>query len=434
MSMRTFVLVFLGTINNYVKKLLNKSLLPVNNRMLALIFCTVMSVFILLFLIGIVNNPAGDQMNVFFIKTNNLFADFLNNLRYIADKDPYFNTVNGYQEKIYLPLVYMMLYPFSSLDSYSTMVPGITSISVLIYTFISLSILFISLSSLCKDSKYKLWILAVLFFSSITLFSIERGNTILITSGFVISFLALYKSPNKSYRFFALVFLSLAATFKVYPVLLGLLLLKNRDYQGIIISGVLTLLLVFLPFFFFEHGYENIDKLISNVGLNSSSYGPERLYQRFGLPHLTYYASSHVLGISENVTQFLITASSIATVVLSIISIILSFLVKDQWKEVALIIFVIIMFPTNSGLYSGLYFFPVIILFLIKEEKTKLDLLYLFLFFLFLNPFQVVIEGSGVSSINSYLSNISILSLWLITIVTSSVEYYFLHKSKLQKK
>jgi len=30
MSMRTFVLVFLGTINNYVKKLLNKSLLPVN--------------------------------------------------------------------------------------------------------------------------------------------------------------------------------------------------------------------------------------------------------------------------------------------------------------------------------------------------------------------------------------------------------------------
>mgnify|MGYP000973410649 FL=1 len=60
------------------------------------------------------------QLHVFFLKLDNFFADFYNTLIYIADKNPYYNELNGICNKNYLPFSYMILYPFTLLTNYSS--------------------------------------------------------------------------------------------------------------------------------------------------------------------------------------------------------------------------------------------------------------------------------------------------------------------------
>jgi len=401
-----------------------------------LFFCIIMSILIFLFLNGLIRNPQGIQLNVFFNRLNDFFADYFNIMRYVSERNPYFNSTNGFAEKVYFPFAYMILYPFSCLDSYATMSLAdawsskIGIMSCLMFTVGSLSILFMSLSTLYGENKYKYWVFLMLLLSSITLFSIERGNIAIITAGCIVSFLALYKSPVKFYRIIALSFLCIASTLKVYPVLLGILLLKDKNYKAILFCSIVTLLLVFIPFIFFEHGFSNVQQLIHNLQLNTNNYGPESNFPRFSLPNLIY-VGSRIVNLPNNLMQVFITVSQITVILLSLISIALVFLVKDRWKEIALLIFVIIQFPANSALYCGLYFFPVIILFLIKKDIKKIDWVYIILFCVFLNPFQLLVVLNH--SINPILSNISILIMWVITIGTTLIDYYKLNKFKLTK-
>ena len=82
-------------------------------------------VTILLFAIFLFNptngSLLGHQTEVFFKSCSDIFADFLNVMRYISGRDPYFNPTNGFSEKIYPPLSYLLLSPFSQLADYANM-------------------------------------------------------------------------------------------------------------------------------------------------------------------------------------------------------------------------------------------------------------------------------------------------------------------------
>lgn len=399
-----------------------------------ILFCFIMSFLIFLFFKGLINDPQGIQLNVFFLKLDNFFADYFNVLIYISDKNPYFNTLNGLSQKVYLPLSYLILYPFSCLDSYSILSleevysSKISIISVFLYSLISLSVLFFSLSLLSKKLKFKIWILLVLMFSGITLFSIERGNIAILTSGLIAGFLAMYESPFKLLKIIALFLLCIASVLKVYPVLLGFLLLKNKDYKSIIFCVVFSVFLVFAPFMFFENGFDNIKQLLYNVSINNNDYGAKNIFPRFSFQNFVYMSSKYI-GFSNQLIDLLILTAKMLTYLLSFLSILLFFYVKDKWKEVALITFVIIQLPTNSALYCGLYFYPVIIMFLNKNDFSKMDFIYIILFCCFLNPYQFLLVSN--ISINSSVSNLSLFLMWLITIYISTIDYFQIEKQKI---
>jgi hypothetical protein len=371
-----------------------------------------MAVLIAAFMIGIVIDPAGNQLNIFFNKMDNFFADFFNVLIYVSDKDPYFNEIDGYKVKIYLPLSYLLLYPFSCLDSYSSMTLAeawnskIGLISCILFTIISFAFFYFSLYKLGKSKKSTILILILLFFSYINIFSIERGNLIIISAIVVTVFLLLYNSSEKKQRWLALLCISIAAVLKVYPALFGLLLLIDKKYKSILICIAITIVLALVPFLFFQHGFGNIDRLLKNLVLQKDVWTVNLIMPRFGLSHLV-----HLTIVQFTNLQGLISISRYVIVLLSLISIILCFITKNNWLKIALLSVVIIQFPLNSGLYTGLYFFPVIILFFNKPFYTKKDLLYVLLFCLFLNPFQICIKGF---SINYILANASILSIWML--------------------
>lgn len=388
-------------------------------------FYRIMFLVILVFFVLFIINPEGSQLNVFFLKTDDFFADFFNVLRYISEKDPYHNEINGLGEKCYFPLAYILLYPFTYLDNYTSMSlvdcwhSDMSIISCVIFAFLSCLIFVHSLFVLVKD-KLGWQIYFILLLSYIFLFSIERGNFIVLTACAINYYLAFYKSKVICLRYWALIALCFAVTLKVYPALLGLLLLKEKRYCDILFCIVVTTGLVFLPFLFFENGFDNIAQLFNNIKLNSSSYSPYRIYPRYSLSSLLYVILA-LFKVSDTVISPVLLLSRVAIVLLSLVSLYLAFKVKDLWKTLALLTVVLIFLPTNSALYCGLYFFPVIILFFRNEIVVKREMIYILLFCMFLNPIQIMVKGFNVSYI---LSNLSLLVFWGIIIVTSCVETF----------
>lgn len=96
-----------------------------------------------------VRNPEGKQRNLLFYNSDDWFMDYFNTLSYIADRNPY--DENGYgsiENKNYLPMPYMLLYPFSRLDDYVNETPAklrikqVPIISCFVYLMVSFGILF----------------------------------------------------------------------------------------------------------------------------------------------------------------------------------------------------------------------------------------------------------------------------------------------------
>jgi hypothetical protein len=397
------------------------------------IFVASVLLLFILFMIGLFKNPMGVQRNIFFAGLNDLFADFFNVLRYVSERDPYFNTINGYGEKIYLPLTYLIIYPFSRLDNFNTMTlqqawtSKIGIMSVFCFTAVSVFLLFLALNQIRKRYDTPFYIFIGLFFSYVFAFSVERGNSIILSAAFVSLYLLYYDSDDNNKRIIATICLALAAVLKIYPVLLGFLYLEQKQYKDIFLSAIITLLLCFIPFVFFRGGFSNIFQLIDNVRSNSESYNFDHLYPRFSLSHLVYYALI-LLGLADKMVLSLSNVAYYVIILVSIFSICCSLLTKNRWEKITLLILVLIYLPVNSALYCGLYLFPVIILFFatIKDRSGVFNGFILIVFIILLNPFQFSVSYKNIDiGINYVFGNVALLSLWIVLLITSGKEVLF---------
>lgn len=387
----------------------------VERKTLLTVFGVVMSALIVAFMVNLVMDPTGAQTNAFF-RLGAPFSDFFICLIIGAEKDPYFCSAINTADLNYLPLTYLLLYPFACLDDFSESAvwnsSAVGMISCMIFIIISSAIFYFSLYKLGKSTKTTLLILPLLFFSTTSLFAMERANVVLLSSGLIAAFLFLYNSPRKEERGLALVCLSVAAVLKIFPVLFGLLLLFDKRYKAIGFCVVLGLALTFLPFLFSHHGFfENIEKYVSNLQSSAVFYSGA-MGSHFGLPSLIKHAAftQHI-----NLPDILLTAATYLQLLLVAISIICCFLSKNTWLKISLLTAIVISVPNSSMAYCGMYFFPSIVLFFNKQVYTKKDFLYVFLFCLFLNPFQICINSGW--SINYTLSNIAILSIWGLLLI-----------------
>jgi hypothetical protein len=375
-----------------------------------------MSMLIIAWAVGLVMDPTGDQLNIFYWKTGNLFADFFDIIICTADRDPFFNNPSSLPEWYggYLPLSHLLLYPFACLDSYSSMTlvdawnSKIGIMSVLLFIIGSLAFFYFALYKLGKSKKKTGLILVLLFCSYVNLFAIERGNFVILSAACVTTFLLLYDSPKKEYHWLALLCISIAATLKIYPVLFGLVLLIDKKYKSIAICIIMGLVLTFAPYLFFQHGFGNISRHIEMLRMGVQEAWPVTLITpRYGLQHIVYVAITSLPGIPTN---GLVTISRYLLILVSVFSIVLCFFTKNRWIQIALLSIVVIQFPFDSAFYTGLYFFPLIIMFFNKQFYTKKDIIYVLLFCVFLNPFQIVYNDWLL--VNYILANIALLTIW----------------------
>lgn len=354
------------------------------------------------------------QATIIFKSGEDSFMDFFNVLKYISTRDPYhYDLYQPLCEKQYPPLSYLLLYPFTKLYNYidNSAASAISNPNAMISFVILFAILFTIYGILLFKMKngsnlVRFFTGLALITSGISLFSLERGNLIYLSAICVAFYLIGYSHKKSWVREFSYVSLAIAFALKCYPALFGILLLYEKRYNDAIKVAVYGLALFFLPFLFFNGGFENLWPMIQNLEENSTNYMFRDITYRFG-----FIPAAMIFNLSKTQIEFVHLFSGI----LVILSALTAWSHRLRWKKIMLLTCSIILFPVNCGYYCGLYLFVPIILFLNEEHHRSLDWIYIILIIIILNPYQYYI--------NDYLVTVPTANLILIGLYISlSVE------------
>ncbi len=391
------------------------------------IFIFFMSVLFLFWLTGLFINR-DSQMILFFGKCTDFLADFTNVILYSADLDPYGNTLNGPAEHAGLPLGYLLYYlislimPESSfeLGKYMWMDPQVMVFILLIICW-WVAVFFIQIYDMTQGSKIvRFAIVMALMFSGIYMFTVERGNFIILSAVACTFFLMNYDNSNKVIKELAFLILAVTAALKYTPALLGIVLLlegKRKEAVRLIIYGLMFSL---VPFVFVEGGFSHIPTILENLSANAIAYRGAsdgcnlcsffvRIMVAIGVSIPEFITSS--LYVSS--IHLLINVGKVISFVLITITIAAYPFRSKTWQKYLSLIMLVTMMPEHSGAYNILYIFPAIVMFLNDNEHEKWDFLYLIFFIIILNPVQSVAftwlyYGSGMAAVMIMLAAQSI--------------------------
>ena len=183
-----------------------------------------------------------------------------------------------------------------------------------------------------------------------------------------------------------LVALAMAAALKVYPCVLGLLLVFNRQWSRCFRLLVYGILLSFLPFLWFPGGFDLIPELIFNVTAPASLMHPpcllfctwSPLFQKMFPGMLTAEIQHGLYYLGASV---------------GILSCFAAYFDRKMWRKTTLIVLTLLLIPKVGGSYNLLYLIPGLVLFLNDESRQREELLMAVLFALIISPPLVYVSG-----------------------------------------
>ena len=394
-------------------------------RKINLYFVAIMTVLIGLFLICLFFPPTtsllAHQKVLIFQDGRDLFADFFNVLRYMSDEAGfYYSQLNASDGHSGFPISLAPMYPFAQLVDYSKMTlqdcwaSHSAMLSCVVFLVTVLFFFWDSLNRVCQKYGVSKWNLVILLCSSVFIFSVERANVIFIGAALINYYLVYYDHRDRTWRYLALTSLCLAAALKGFPALFSLLLLKERRYRDIAFCVILTLLLVFVPFLFLEHGLDTIPQMIKNTATNSATY-LHSLNCLWGF-HRVIHMACLIGHVPEAAIDTIIAVARMVAAVLVLLTIGLVLLEDRLSRQLLLIACAILLYPVNSGFYCGLYFFPVILIFFSRGETTRRsDYVILLLLCMMICPLQLTLlhKDDTLFRATPVLANAAVTLLWL---------------------
>ncbi|MCR5142840.1 MAG: glycosyltransferase 87 family protein [Ruminococcus sp.] len=329
-----------------------------------------------------IHGKRSKQLDIFFAFFGDFFADFFNVVGYSAYGDPYHCTAySGLHEKGYPPLCYVLMRPFSRLvdigkyykNDYFLDMRSEPALMMMLFVIVSaLMILIFTLvrNKTSGSSLVKNLTAAVFTFSAPVVYTIERGNIILLTAVAVMFFLFYYDSENKVKREIALLSLGFAFGLKIAPAVFGCMLLFNKQYREAVRAAIYGLLFLFVPFLFIKGGFSNIPDMLSNMRLLTEYYKDFRgCTLRDCMSIILPYRASILF---EGGFRFVI------VLWLGLCSI----FCKKKWERMTVFALIVMFVPFPSQYYGLLYLIPAAVMFMNEKELCRTDWLVMLCFFI----------------------------------------------------
>lgn len=319
---------------------------------------------------------------VLYIDAADSGMDFFNSTVMVAGRTPY-----SVGNSSYPPLASMLFYFFFHCmpETLQMKYYGVTlrsseqdirlnqelMVPYMIFMVLSFSVVAILLYRQKKgnDLEKSLFTLAMLT-SSGMISVLDRGNCTVLALIFSMIFLFGYESDNKIIKEFSLIALAIAAGIKIYPAILGVLLLRDKHYKEALRAIVYGVVFFFGPFLFFER-FTGVRVLFSNLlGLS----GGEAI--QIGRLNMTSAIYSWFLILGKENAGLMAFLNGAIYVEL-ILVLILSLFVKEKWKAVSMLMLAIVSYSGVSCTYMLVMMIVPMLMFLDKEGKySKLDVVY----------------------------------------------------------
>ncbi|MGN0819581.1 MAG: glycosyltransferase family 87 protein [Christensenellaceae bacterium] len=324
------------------------------------------------------------------------FSDFGQVAYFTLCKNPYKNTFTT----MYLPINFLFMLPFvffakdnlkyfyfdslSGQPTYDQLLDfnvQLTScwefwVGLILYFVVIITVIGLALYKLRKwDSKKQFFYLyTALIFSGFIAFGIFRGTNVFVSMLMIVLFVLLKDSDKKWQKELALVALALSGALKLYPLIFGVLLLKQkRWFESVRVAGYFALFAL-LPFLIYEQPVATFRLYINN--LFTFAFGEGRIGNPMNLS-----AQSLVIwffdkcGLSQN--GFVKILGTLSMLITFLASVFVALRTQSKYVSVTAACLGLMLVPSVSYYYTASFFMVAIVLLIDdygKLGKTQLRL------------------------------------------------------------
>ncbi|MDY5871723.1 MAG: glycosyltransferase family 87 protein [Candidatus Methanomethylophilaceae archaeon] len=330
----------------------------------SVIFCVVLFFFIV--------TEGNTLRNMLFEDHAETFMDFFNSVMYSYDR-PYTEW-----HVIYPPLITVFYGVLGNyMIPYVDPIPGMdlahiirsSQMGLMIYLAITSATLFIFFGvirrhfSSIKNAKLITWLLACIMVSYPIVYTVERGNSILLTVLALYLFLLTYRSECVWIRRFSYLCLACAAGIKIWPLIFGILVLKERDPRDIVECMVIGAVALLLPFVFTDGTFLDLLNNISNHMSDTVANG-----SMISLSDISYVVFSQFL--SHDVSM---SCSKVCVTILTVLSLSIVLFSRnlETWKVVSILSCNLIVGFGVATPYLFIYTILPLLFFLLSEREIS---------------------------------------------------------------
>lgn len=277
---------------------------------------------------------------------------------------------------------------------------------------------------ICKDLEVNTVLFAIVVaMSGPLLFTIERGNIIILAFAMLLVFFAFYDSEKKWQRYVAYVALAVSASVKIYPALFGILILLKRRYKEAAITMIIGIIVFLTPFFCFG-GINSIKSMLNGIMMTSTDNISLGNNYNFSMRNVLNIISDY-LGSNVNISSLIVLFVSVA------ICFGLFAISKKTWQRILAISMLCIWIPAFSYTYT-LLFLIIPFLYFLKEEKiNSYRYIFLICYIIIMCPIALPLVGrfnlQGVKFPLGYptlIINVAIIILIISSLIESIVLYF----------
>ena len=412
-----------------------------NNRESLFFVCMAMiGIFSLVFLLC---NPGHLSDWFLFMDKEDTFMDFFNPIYHACFADPYIEV-----DRIYPALCYVMYWAISRFIPQEVLdlengkvirssqeglfVFAVTQVIVLVFVTIVLYQLYQG-----KKSK-KLYFSMTVLFSAPFLYEYERANIILLSFALVCYFYIYKDSENVVMRECALLLLGMSFAIKLYPAIMGFLLLKDRRWKDSIKCALYGLSFFFVPFAFMGRGKGFVTWIesLQSGATNTLSIGQGVGYK---VNFSNFYVTVKAFANDGLITKEMIQEGGSFALIISIVVFVSLFMQREEWKQIAMATAIIIGFPGFSFQYCMIFMALPLAVFLTKKSQSRGDYFYAFLFVLMLstaifpNEQINVINGQYPLTVTVLMEEVG-LAVMAVALVVDTVVLLFARGKRNNKK
>lgn len=322
--------------------------------------------------------------DVLFSNRTDTFMDFYNSIRY--GYKPYEAKV------IYPPLINCIFAFFSSFCDPAVLggpkrdIANTQNGQMALVFFLLLSILaliYIVRKTYGRNEFEKLLFCGAVLFCEPVLFSVERGNSIILCAAALAAFCFFYDSENNVVKHLALISLAVAVSIKIYVVIFGLLLIRDKRWKDALYCIIYGIVIFFLPFIFLDGSiFDLLKNITSSKGIGGCSF-------RYNITN----AAKIIGGFFPALNRFRIEIVLLLAAAAIIPAVILFFDISaPKWKMLCSMSFLLICLPGFSFTYSLIFLLIPLTEFLkskYESRRSDKDIFWLICFALMLIPFGI---------------------------------------------
>ncbi len=231
--------------------------------------------------------------------------------------------------------------------------------------------------ALKKKDEFKILFVLALCLSGPFMFAIFRSNILLIAFNFALLFYISYDSEKKWVKELGLISLGISFALKLYPAVLGVILLKDKRWKDTVRCALYGLLLLFLPMLFFEKGFLEIINLLKGAE-NFTESGFNYLTGTLSLKSNLYFIFSRISSSRSLFKLFY----SVVLFVYFVISIFIIIKAQRKWHVWYVLASACYIVPGLSWPYVAIFLTIPLIEIINDSNYEKIDFLVLIIFFL----------------------------------------------------